>query len=140
MKIPRQILWVAGIVIVLPSAPVAATARWSRVSTEKTGIPYGRVRRGSLELTVHATGELRATRTTTLNAPSIGGGSLQITRLLHTGTSVKKDDTVIEFDPSEQQYKMEQNRSELLQAEQEITKAKADDEVQRAKDRVALLK
>lgn len=139
-KIPRQILWGAGIVIVLAAAAVVATARWSRVSTENTGIPYGRVRRGNLELTVHATGELRATHTATLNAPSIGGGSLQITRLLHTGTSVKKEDIVIEFNPSEQQYKTEQNRSELLQAEQEIIKAKADNEVQKAKDRVALLK
>ena len=65
---------------------------------------------------------------------------MQITRLLHTGTPVKKDDIVIEFDPSEQQYKLEQNRSELLQADQEIIKAKADDEVQKAKDKVALLK
>ena len=47
---------------------------------------------------------------------------------------------VIEFDPSEQHYKMEQNHSELLQAEQEITKAKADSQVQAAEDKVALLK
>ena len=33
---------------------------------------------------------------------------------------------MVEFDPSEQHYKLEQSRSELLQAEQEITKAKAD--------------
>jgi len=39
---------------------------------------------------------------------------------------VNKGDVVIEFDPSEQRYKLDQNRSELQQAEQEITKAKAD--------------
>ena len=61
-----------------------------------------------------------------LTAPPIGGGALQITRLLHTGTPVRKGDIVFEFDPSEQHYKLEQSRSELLQAEQEITKAKAD--------------
>ena len=140
MKIPENILWATGIAIVLASAAVLAAARWSSLTTESTGIPYDRVRRGNLELTVHATGELRATHTSTLNSPPIGGGSLQITRLLHTGTLVKKDDLVIEFDPSEQQYKLEQNRSELLQAEQEITKARADDQVQKAKDKVALLK
>ena len=53
---------------------------------------------------------------------------------------MKKGDIVIEFDPSEQHYKLEQNRSELLQAEQEITKAKADAAVLAAQDKVALLK
>src|SRR5262249_58410844 len=37
-------------------------------------------------------------------------------------------------------YKLDQNRSELLQAEQEITKAKADAAVVAAQDKVALLK
>jgi multidrug efflux pump subunit AcrA (membrane-fusion protein) len=53
---------------------------------------------------------------------------------------VRKGDVVIEFDPSEQRYKLEQSRSELQEAEQEIVKAKADAEVQAAQDRVALLK
>jgi len=53
---------------------------------------------------------------------------------------VKKGDLVMEFDPSEQRYKLEQNRSELLQAEQEITKAKADAAVTAAEDKVKLLK
>jgi len=53
---------------------------------------------------------------------------------------VKKGDIVIEFDPSEQRYKMEQSRSELLQAEEEITKAKADAAVLAAQDKVTLLK
>jgi biotin carboxyl carrier protein len=60
--------------------------------------------------------------------------------LLHTGAPVKKGELVMEFDPSEQHYKLDQNRSELLQAEQEITKARADAEVVAAQDKVALLK
>ncbi len=66
--------------------------------------------------------------------------SLQITHLLHTGTPVKKGELVMEFDPTEQHFKLDQNRSELLQAEQEITKAKADAAVVAAQDKVALLK
>ena len=53
---------------------------------------------------------------------------------------MKKGDLVMEFDPSEQRYKLEQSRSELFEADQEITKAKADADVQAAQDRVALLK
>ena len=47
---------------------------------------------------------------------------------------------VIEFDPTEQHYALEQSRSELLQAEQDILKAKSDAAVQKAQDDVALLK
>ena len=47
---------------------------------------------------------------------------------------------VLEFDPSEQEYNLAQNRSDLLQAEQEIVKSKADAAVQTAQDQTALLK
>lgn len=103
-------------------------------------IPTSAVTRGDLEMKVFLTGELRATQSKPLIAPPVGGGALQITHLLHTGAAVKKGDLVMEFDPSEQLYKVDQNRSELLQAEQEITKAKADAAVTAAQDKVALLK
>ena len=89
---------------------------------------------------MYATGELRSSHVEMLTAPPIGGGALQLTHLLHTGVMVKKGDLVMEFDPAEQHYKVEQNRSELLQADEEITKAKADAEVVTAQDKVALLK
>jgi HlyD family secretion protein len=47
---------------------------------------------------------------------------------------------VIEFDPSEQEYNLEQSRSQLAEAEQQIAKARADAEVKKAEDKVALLK
>ena len=71
-----------------------------------------------------------------LTAPAHWRRSLQITRLSTPVRPVKKGDIVFEFDPSEQNYKLEQNRSELMQAEEEITKAMADAEVQAAQDKV----
>lgn len=103
-------------------------------------IPAIQVKRGELDLNVYTTGALRPARVVVLTAPPVGGGTLQIVRLAKTGTPVKAGDVLIEFDPSEQEYNLEQNRSELLQAEQEITKAKADAAVQAAQDQVALLK
>ncbi len=103
-------------------------------------IPIARVTRGNFSIEVHATGELNATQSMVLAAPAVGGDALQITRLAQTGDSVKKGQVLIEFDPSEQHYKLEQSHSELLQAEQEIIKAKADAEVLAAQDKVALLK
>jgi multidrug resistance efflux pump len=135
----RAIAWgVVLIVFVVVAGVLATTSR-----TIKTGddeVPLARVQHGDMDLRVYATGELRANHTMVLTAPPVGGGALQITRLLHTGASVKKGDVVFEFDPSEQRFKLEQSRSELLQAEQEIAKAMADTAVQAAEDKVALLK
>jgi HlyD family secretion protein len=72
-------------------------------------------------------------------APSVSG-TLQIIHLLKTGAPVKAGDVVVEFDPSEQEFNLEQSRSQLAEAEQEITKARADAAVKTAEDRVALVK
>jgi len=139
MKRTRFITWgiIAGVLL---AAIGFAASRRADVSASGEDIPFAEVKHGELDLKVYTTGELRANHSMMLAAPPIGGGSLQITHLLHTGTPVKKGDVVIEFDPSEQHYKLEQSRSELLQAEQDIIKAKADAAVQAAQDKVALLK
>jgi HlyD family secretion protein len=140
IKQRRILLWaVAGIIL---ATAVGAVVAASRVSLPAKGdeIPFAEVKRGNIDLEVHGTGELRASHSISLMAPSVGGGSLQITRLVKTGELVKKGDVVFEFDPSEQKYKLEQSHSELLQAEQEITKAKADAFVQTAEDKVSLLR
>ena len=135
----RVLIWaVAGLGLAAGMGMVVAASR-VRVPAKSDEIPVAVVKRGAIDLEVYATGELRASHTMMLSAPAVGGDSLQLTRLARTGEPVKKGDVVFEFDPSEQQYKLEQNRSELLQAEQEITKAKADAVVLAAKDKVTLL-
>jgi HlyD family secretion protein len=104
-------------------------------------IPTILVTRGDVEIKIHTIGELRAVESAMLTAPSVwGGGSLQILKLAKTGSFVKKGDVVIEIDPSEQEYHAEQEKAELDQAEQQITKAKADADVQASQDQVDLLK
>lgn len=129
-----------GSLIVLAAVAVAIATRNHSSQTTDGGIPVAEVKRGDLDLRVHTTGELRPTSSMVLIAPPVSGGALQITRLARTGNPVRKGEVVVEFDPAEQLYKMEQSRSELFQAEQEIIKAKADDAVQVAEDKVALLK
>ena len=140
VKKHRILIW--AIAVILLVAGIGAVLAFSRVRLPAHGdeIPLAEVKRGEIDLKAHATGELRASHSIMLTAPAVGGDSLQITRLLRTGQSVKKGDIVFEFDPSEQLYKLEQNRSELLQAEQEITKAQADAAVLGAVDKVVLLK
>ncbi len=55
------------------------------------------------------------------------------------GGAVKAGDVVMEFDPADQQYALEQARTDLAEAEQEIVKMKADREVQIAQDAVDLM-
>ena len=119
---------------------IAAALRTNVRPVSGPDIPVAEIKRGDLNPRIHAKGELSAEHFALLMAPTIGGGSLQITHLLRTGTMVKAGDVVVEFDPSEQQYKLDQNRSDLLQAEQESAKAEADAAVQTAQDKSALLK
>jgi HlyD family secretion protein len=74
----------------------------------------------------------------TLVAPAVGG-MLRVVRLGSTGAAVRSGDIVVEFDPADQQFALEQARSELAEAEQEITKMKADAAAQAAQDQVSLL-
>ena len=129
-----------GAIAAVLMAAIGFAAASRRSGLSETDVPFALVRRGALDLKVYTSGELRANHSITLTAPPVGGGSLEITKLLHTGTPVKKGDVVIAFDPSEQRYKLEQSHSELLQAEQDMIKAKADAAVQVAQDKVALLK
>jgi len=136
----RILIWaIAAILLVGGIGAVVAASRVS-LPVKADEIPLGEVKRGEIDLKVHATGELRASHAIMLSAPAVGGDSLQVTHLAHTGQLVKKGDLVFEFDPSEQHYKVEQNNSELMQAEQETTKARADAVVLAAEDKVLLLK
>ena len=104
----------------------------------RPSIPTTRVTRGPLDRSVTTTGELRATRSSLIMAPTIGG-TLRIVFMAASGAPIEEGDVVVEMDPSEQQYQLELARSELQQAEQEITKRRADAAVQAAQDKVELL-
>ncbi|MGD0890309.1 MAG: HlyD family efflux transporter periplasmic adaptor subunit [Terracidiphilus sp.] len=140
VKKHRILIWTIAVIVLVGGIGAVVASSRVKLTTHGDEIPLAEVKRGEIDLKAHATGELRASHSIMLAAPAVGGDSLQITRLLRTGESVKKGDIVFEFDPSEQLYKLEQNRSELLQAEQEITKAQADAAVLAAKDNVELLK
>jgi HlyD family secretion protein len=101
-------------------------------------VPTATVTRGSLALTVYLTGELRATKQAMLTAPPVGG-AMRILTMTGTGIAVEKDEAVMEFDPADQQYALEQAESELQEAEQEIIKRRAEILAQEAGDKVAVL-
>lgn len=124
----------------LALAATTAACRQSTVIAGDSDIPTTKVREVNLQLKVFTKGELRTAKSQTISAPPIAGGTLQIVRLAAAGTQAHVGDVVLEFDPSQQEYNLAQNRSDLEQAEQEIIKAKADAAVQTAEDQTALLK
>jgi HlyD family secretion protein len=114
--------------------------RQTTVLATDSEIPTATVKEVDLQLKVFTTGVLRTSQSRAITAPPIAGGTLQIVTLARSGAQVHTGDVVLEFDPSQQEYNLGQNRSDLLQAEQEIVKAKADADVQTAEDQTALLK
>jgi HlyD family secretion protein len=139
VKRSRIAIWCLAAILLAGVGAVIAMSR-TRPGVRSDDVPTATVRRGAMNIEVHANGELNASSTVMLSAPVVGGDALQITHLAPTGELVKKGDLIVEFDPSEQNYKLEQNRSELMQADEEIIKANADAAVKASEDKVALLK
>lgn len=132
--------WITIAVVLAAVAAAAGAYGVMRLhGAERSAVPTARVQRGNVSLDVAVTGEVRTLKTATLVAPPVAGGSLQLISFQATGSAVKAGDLVCEFDPTEQEYNVEQNRFELQQAEQEIAKLKADAAVQQSQDEVALL-
>src|ERR1700686_1483909 len=103
-------------------------------------IPTATVKEVDLQLKVFTKGALHTEQSRVVSAPPIAGGTLQIIQLAAAGAHVHTGDGGLGFAPSQQEYNLAQNRSDLEQADQEIVKAKADAAVQTAEDQTALLK
>src|SRR5271168_4740686 len=114
--------------------------RQTTVLAGDSEIPTATVKEVDLQLKVFTKGALHTEQSRVVSAPPIAGGTLQIIQLAAAGAQVHTGDVVLEFDPSQQEYNLAQNRSDLEQADQEIVKAKADAAVQTAEDQTALLK
>jgi HlyD family secretion protein len=131
---------IRAFLLALALAVACCACRQTTVLATDSEIPTATVKEVDLQLKVFTTGVLRTSQSRTVIAPPIAGGTLQIITLARSGAPVHTGDVVLEFDPSQQEYNLGQNRSDLLQAEQEIVKAKADADVQTAEDQTALLK
>ena len=138
---PRQIRlkMILAFLALVSTASCSAISGFLGFQKQKELIPVVRVVREPVEVKIHTFGELRPARMSTIVAPPVAGGALQIVHLSKTGSYVKQGDVVVEFDPSEQEYNLEQSRSQLEEAEQQIKKMKADQAVRVAREQVSLL-
>jgi HlyD family secretion protein len=130
----------AALLLAMALGGSGIACKQSTVMASDTEIPTATVKEVDLQLKVFTKGALHTEQSRVVSAPPIAGGTLQIIQLAAAGTKVHAGDVVLEFDPSQQEYNLAQNRSDLQQADQEIVKAKADAAVQTAEDQTALLK
>jgi HlyD family secretion protein len=128
----------ALIVLVVAGAGAAVVFGLPDLRPRPEQIPTTRAQRGDIDVRVHTLGELGPRRSIVLSAPPTDG-MLQLVKLLPAGSLVQEGTLVLAFDPAEQQYKLDQARSELEEAEQELVKLDADAKVQAADDQVAVL-
>jgi HlyD family secretion protein len=134
----RTQLRIGAAVLLVAGAGYGITYALAKMKGPDHGTPTARVTRGNIDLRVYVTGQLRTPNMSVLIAPPVGG-TLQIVKFARTGDAVKAGDVVLEFDPSEQEYNLEQAQSSLDQADQQISKTKADSAISTSKDKVDLL-
>lgn len=140
MRLKRRSIAAAWVIAaaVLVTIGVAAFAR-QEATPDTNGIPTAAVRSGDVAVEVHATAEVRAARASLLSAPGIPG-TLQIVQILPTGSRARAGDTVVQFDPAEQQYQLAQSRSQLAQAEEDLRKLEDDTTVKQSQHAIEIMK
>ena len=114
----------AALLALVAITSCSSISRFAGLQKSAISIPVVQVVREPVEVKIHTLGELRPARMATIVAPPVAGGALQIVHLSKTGTFVTQGDIVVEFDPSEQEYNLEQSKSQLEEAEQQIKKMK----------------
>ncbi len=139
--------WRGRTAMVLIGCGAAAGATWYGVRAyrgitepKQVVIPVAKVQRGDLTLTVSANGELRGGNPEVLTAPLIGGTDLHLTTLRASGEPVKEGEVVVEFDTTEQEYKLKEAEADLAEAEQHLAQADAERQAQEEEDAYAISK
>src|ERR1700710_989771 len=139
----KKALFRAGLMVVLLvlGAGAWAGAKFFRTIAvvKASGLPTTLVKRGDVAFTVAAKGELQGSNTEMLYAPMTGGGALAIRTLRESGELVKEGETVVEFDTTEQEFKLREAEADVAEAGQQVVQAKAESEAKGEEARYALL-
>jgi multidrug efflux pump subunit AcrA (membrane-fusion protein) len=97
------------------------------------------VRQGDVVFTITARGQLQGADSEMLTAPMTGSGELVITELLSPGEVVKQGDIVVQFDTTEEGFKLREAEADLAEAEQHLAQAQAESFAKEEEARYSLL-
>ncbi len=126
------------VLVVACLALAAVVVAWRYPSKNGLQVPTVEVKVGEFVDYVQIRGEIKATNSSLIVAPS-GAGDLQIIKLAPNGSTVKKGDVVVQFDTTTLQRTLEQKQTDLKSAEAEIARSRAQyqlDREQRLTDRL----
>jgi multidrug efflux pump subunit AcrA (membrane-fusion protein) len=121
------------LLVLLSALAVLSALAWGAIrvirattATAALELPTTRVKHGSVTLTVACRGELQGGNSEMLTAPMIGGTDMAITSLRDPGELVSPGDVVVQFDTTEQEFKLKEAEADLAEAQQQVVKAEAD--------------
>ncbi len=100
-------------------------------------VPTARVQRGEFVISVRGRGEIKSARSAIVSAPQTPES--RIVRLAVPGKTIKKGDTVVEFDPVTQEQNYLDRNSEVRRVESEIVQAKAQHRIVNEQDGMVLM-
>lgn len=103
------------------------------------GVPTTRVRRGDVSFSIMAKGELQGGNSQMLTVPMTGGQPVAIVELRQNGESIKDGDVVVRFDTTEQEFKLREAQSDLAEAQQQVTQAKAEADAKEEESRYLII-
>jgi HlyD family secretion protein len=103
-------------------------------------VPTTAVIKGEFIDYLQVRGEVKAVRSVALTVPTTGGGDLQIVQLAKNGMSIKKGDVVVRFDPMTVERALNDRKSEFKQADEEISKTRAQFRIQEQQAQTDLTK
>ena len=133
------------IVILLVLALIVGGLGWGGLrlvrslnTTSAAALPTTHVKRGDVSLTIAAKAELRGGHPEELAAPMTGDNEMHITNLRKAGDVVKEGEVVLEFDTTDQAYKLKEAEADLAEAEQQVIKAQADGAAQQEENNYLL--
>jgi len=115
------------------------TGRVSASAASLPEVPTIAVKRGSVEFAIEARGELQGGNNQMLTVPMTGGQAVAITFLATNGELLKTNDVVVQFDTTEQDFRLREAEADLAEAEQQIIQAKAEAEAKEEETRYLLL-
>ena len=136
----RLLAWCLTCVVLGIASFYAVRSYRALTAAKQTVIPVAKVERGDVSLAITARGELRGANPEVLTAPLTGGTELHITDLRKTGEPVNAGDVVVQFDTTEQEFKLKEALADVAEAEQHLVQAKAERDAQQEEDRYAVSK
>lgn len=127
MKSAKYFLILFAILLLLGLGSFGITRLLSKIDAPAApSVPATTVKRGAVDFTVTAKGELQGGNTEVHAAPMTGGAALTITSLRENGEAVESGDVVVAFDTTEQEFNLREAEADLAEAEQQVIQAQAE--------------